>query len=195
MTPDGSAEERVRGFARACVQSGLMTAEEVQAEVVEVIGAELPERAAQADELAATWVVEAHDGLRADQRDWPESTDHDRLQSAFSEMEMLDVSVVQGCEDHAAAQRVVDESVAAGAGLRGVLWFTRADVWHAVDEGVLEMSLWPGDAARSSATAEPVPDDELRADVLGVLEKHGLRAVTEEGRVVVDAHWQRRIST
>jgi hypothetical protein len=70
-----------------------------------------------------------------------------------------------------------------------VAWFTPADVWHAVDEGMLEVNLWHG------TTANAAPEDDLLYDVLGILEKHGLRAQFDEGRIEVDAHWQKRIAT
>jgi hypothetical protein len=185
MATDPQAEHHVRDFARVCVRAGLLSTEEMQAEVVEVIRTELPDRAGEADDLARAWLTEAHDRAREDQRNWPESTDYERLQSAFAEMELLDVSVLQGCEDRGAATRLIEESDAAGAGLRGVAWFTPSAIWHAVDEGMLEVNLWHG------TTADVAPDDDLLYDVLGILEKHGLVARFDEGRIQVDAHWQK----
>lgn len=181
-------EEQVRAYARSCVRAGLLSAEEMHADVAEAITTDLPDHAGDADALATTWLEAAHDELRADQHDWPESTDYERLQSAFSEMELLDVSVLQGCEDDGAAKRLIEEADAGGAGLRGVAWFTPADVWHAVDQGVLGVTLWHG------TTAAALPGDDLADDVLGILEKHGLRAVFDEDRIEVDAHWQKPIA-
>lgn len=187
MRSDPTAEEQVRAFTRSCVRAGLLSSQEMHDEVLEVIAKDLPDRAAQADELATAWLEEAHDQLREDQRDWPESTDYERLQSAFAEMELMDVSVLQGCADHWAAKRLIEDSLAGGAGLRGVAWFTPADVWHAVDEGMLEVNLWHG------TTANVAAGDELLDDALGILEKHGLSARFDEGRIEVDAHWYKRI--
>jgi hypothetical protein len=189
VTTDPRAEQHVRELARACVRAGLLSSEELHAEVREAIVTELPDRAGEADELAAAWLEEAHQQLRDDQTAWPESTDYERLQSAFAEMELLDISVLQGCEDDRAAVRLLDEGSAAGVTPRGVAWFTPADVWHAVDEGMLRMSLWHG------STASAAPEDDLAYDVLGILEKHGLRGRFHEGRIEVDAHWQKRIAT
>ncbi len=185
MATDPQAEHHVRDFARVCVRAGLLSSEEMHAEVVEAIRTELPDREAEAAELATAWLAEQHDRAREDQRNWPESTDYERLQSAFAEMELLDVSVLQGCEDHWAAKRLIEESDAVGAGLRGVAWFTPSDIWHAVDEGMLEVNLWHG------TTANVAPGDDLLHDVLGILEKHGLVARFAEGRIEVDAHWQK----
>jgi hypothetical protein len=189
LSSDPVAEQHVREFARACVRAGLLPSEQVEREVGEAIAAELPERADEALELARTWIAQAREELRVDQEGWPEATDYERLQSAFEELQLLDVDVLQGCEDHWAAKRLLDERAAAGAPPRGVVWFTPPDVWHAVDEGMLEINLWHG------TTANAAPGDELLDDVLGVLEKHGLAAHFDEGRIEVDAHWHKRIST
>jgi hypothetical protein len=182
------AEEDLRDFARVSVRAGLTGSEEIQAEVSAATRAELPERADEADALAAAWIEEAREQLRIDQQSWPEATDHERLQSAFAEIELLDVVVLQGCDDHWAAKAVLDERAAAGDPPRGIVWFTPSDVWHAVDEGMLEVNLWHG------STANAAPGDELLLDVLGVLEKHGLDAHFDEGRIEVDAHWHRRLA-
>jgi hypothetical protein len=181
------AEDHVREFARACVRAGLLSTDGLHAEVVAAIRQELPQRAGEADALATAWTDEAREQLRVDQESWPEATDYERLQSAFEELALDDVVVLQGCEDHWAAKRLIEERTAAGAAPRGVAWFTPPDVWHAVDEGMLEVNLWHG------TTANAAPGDALLDDVLGVLEKHGLAARFDEGRIEVDAHWHRRI--
>ena len=104
------------------------------------------------------------------------------------ELALDDFAVLQGCEDHWAAKRLIEERTAAGTAPRGVVWFTPPDIWHAVDEGMLEVNLWHG------TTANAAPGDALLDDVLGVLEKHGLTARFDEGRIEVDAHWHRRIA-
>jgi hypothetical protein len=181
------AEDHVREFARGCVRAGLLSTDELHTEVVAAIRQELPQRAGEADALATAWTDEAREQLRVDQESWPEATDYERLQSAFEELALDDVVVLQGCEDHWAAKRLIEERAAAGAAPRGVAWFTPPDVWHAVDEGMLEVNLWHG------TTANAAPGDALLDDVLGVLEKHGLAARFDEGRVEVDAHWHGRI--
>lgn len=188
MPPEPLAEQQVRDFTRSCVRAGLLSTEELRGEVVEAIRGDLPDRAEDADALAAAWIGEAREQLRVDQEGWPEATDHERLQTAFDEVEIADVVVLQGCADHWAAKGVLDERAASGAVPRGVAWFTPADVWHAVDEGMLEVNLWHG------TTANAAPGDELLDDVLGILEKHGLTAQFDEGRIEVDAHWHKRIA-
>jgi hypothetical protein len=188
MVGETTAEQHVREFTRAGVRAGLLSLEELHSEVVEAIVAELPERAAAADTLADDWIGEAREQLRVDQEGWPEATDYERLQTAFDELEIADIVVLQGCEDHWVAKRLLDDRRAADDAPRGVAWFTPADVWHAVDEGMLELNLWHG------TTANAAPGDELLDDVLGVLEKHGLAAHFDEGRIEIDAHWHKRIA-
>jgi hypothetical protein len=187
LTREPLAERHVREFTRACVRAGLLSSEALHHEVVLAVTAELPDRSGEAEELARAWVAEAREELRVDQESWPEATDYERLQTAFEELELDDVAVLQGCEDHWAAKRVLEERSAAGSLPRGIAWFTPPDVWHAVDEGMLEVNLWHG------TTANAAPGDALLDDVLGVLEKHGLEAHFDEGRIEVDAHWHKRI--
>ena len=182
------AEEHVREFTRACVRSGLQSDDELVDEVAQAITSELPDRASGADVLAKSWVEEARLELRRDQSGWPEHTDYDRLQAAFTEMERADVVVLQGCDDHWTAKEVLDARAATGTAPRGVAWFTAPDVWHAVDEGMLEVNLWHG------TTANAAPGDQLLDEMLAILARHGLEAHFDEGRIEVAAHWHRRIA-
>jgi hypothetical protein len=181
-------EQHVREFTRSCVRAGLLGEQALYDEVVLAITTELPERADGAVDLAHAWVEEFREELRRDQDGWPEASDYERLQSAFEEIELSDIVVLQGCDDHWAAKAELDKRSAGGRLPRGIAWFTPPDVWHAIDEGMLEVNLWHGN------TANVAPGDELLDVVLGVLEKHGLAAHFDEGRIEVDAHWHRRIA-
>ena len=179
-------EQHVREFARACVRAGLMSSEELRAEVVAAITADLPHLAGDADLLARTWLQEAREELRRDESGWPEPTDYERLQTAFAELDAADVVVLQGCEDHWAAKAVLNARADEGARPRGIAWFTPPDVWHAVDEGMLEVNLWHG------STANAAPGDDLLHEVLATFKRHGLDAHFDGGRIEVAAHWHRR---
>ena len=184
--PSGNlAEQHVREFARAGVRAGLLSEDALRREVVEAVAAELPDRDAEA--TADAWIAEAREELRVDQESWPEATDYERLQTALAELELSDVVVLQGIEDHWVAKQQLQERTDAGDPARGAAWFTPPDVWHAVDHGMLEVNVWHGD------TANVEPGDELLDLVLGVLEKHGLAAHFDEGRIEVSAHWHRRM--
>jgi len=182
-------EQHLREFARASLRAGLLPDPELRREVAQAITVELPGRADDAETLAGAWLAEARKELARDQSGWPEVTDHDLLQRAFADIERAGVVVLQGCEDHWAAKALLDERAATGTATRGVAWFTAPDVWHAVDEGMLEVNLWHG------STANAAPGDALLDEVLSAFGRHGLEAHFDEGRIEVAAHWHRRPAT
>ncbi len=185
--PDSLAEEHVREFVRSGVRAGLLGEQELYDEVLLAITAELPSRQEEATGLARAWIAEFRDELAADQATWPAETDYDRLQRAFAALDALGVVVMQGIDDHWSATALLDARAAAGNRPRGVAWFTPPDVWHAIDEGMLEVNLWHGD------TANAAPGDALLEEVLAVFAAHGLAAHFDEGRIEVGAHWHRRL--
>lgn len=177
----GRAEEHTRAWVHDLVRSGLVDDAELHAQVSEAVRQDLPWR-----DTAATveaWVREARRDWRRDAATWAETTDHDRLQRAFARLEAAGVAVLQGCVDHWAARALLDER---GGELRGVVWFVPADVWHAIDAGMLEVNLWHADGANAA------PGDGLLDEVLGVLADEGLPAHFDEGRIEVRAFWQHR---
>jgi len=180
------AEQHVRAFARSCVRAGLLDDQALLDEVVAAISAELPDRQEQAPALARHWVEEDRAELVRDARSWLGVTDHERLQAALEELAARDIAVLQACEDHWAAKALLDH---AGSRPRGVLWFTPPDVWHAVDEGMLEVNLWHGDSANVA------PGDPLLDEVVETLQEHGLPAHFDEGRIEVSMRWRRRPSS
>ena len=181
-------EEHVRDFIGSCVRAGLLTDKQLRVEAVEAITAELPDRADCAEDLAHAWVHEARNELLRDQGGWPEATDYDRLQTAFSELETLDIVVLQGIDDHWSAKAELERRDALDQLPDGIAWFTPPDVWHAVTEGMLEVNLWHG------TTANAARGDALLDDALAVFDKHGVPAHFDEGRIEVTARWQRRIA-
>jgi hypothetical protein len=181
--PEALKEEHVREFTRSAVRSGLLSDTEVYDEVLLAITSELP-FVDDPEDVARAWIEEFRDELARDAAGWPEVTDYDRLQAAFEALEVLDIVVLQGCEDHWAAKDLLDASVAHPP--RGIAWFTQPDVWHAIDEGMLEVNVW------HPSTANVAPGDALLDEVIAVFEAEGLPAHFDEGRVEVAAFWQRR---
>ncbi len=173
-------EDELQEFARLQVRAGLLDEEAARREVREAIDAELPGR--DSDVLARAWLAGARRELAEEQAAWPDVTDHDRLGQVFAECEEHGVRVLQGIDDHWAAKAELERSDS----LRGVLWFTPPDVWHAIDHGMLEVNLWHASGANAA------PGDLLLDSVLACFDRHGLRAVFDEGRIEVRAHWQRR---
>jgi hypothetical protein len=171
--------EDTRGWVRDVVRSGLWPDDRVYAEVRAVVAEDHPEL--PAEETARAWIGTARAEWRAEADGWAEPTDHDRLQAAFDDLTAGGVSVLQGCADHWAAKELLE-----GTEPRGVLWFTPPDVWHAIDEAMLELNLWHPD------TANAAPGDALLEEVLATFARHGLDAHFDEGRIEVAARWQRR---
>jgi hypothetical protein len=176
--PDRRLDD-TRGWVRDVVRSGLWPEDRVYAEVRAVVAEDHPDL--PTDETSRAWIEEAVAGWRSDASGWADPTDHDRLQAAFADLSARGLTVLQGCADHWAAKEVLDRTTP-----RGVLWFTASDVWHAIDEAMLEVNLWHPD------TANAAPGDRLLDEVLEAFGRHGLAAHFDEGRIEVAARWQRR---
>lgn len=174
----GPRPEHTREWIRDVVRSGRVSGTELHRTVAEVVSADHPTLPA---DTATEWIAQATRDWTADAAGWPAVTDHDRLQQAFRTIEDSGVPVLQGCRDHWDAQRVLDER-----GSRAVLWFTESDVWHAIDEPMLEVNLWHADGANAA------PGDGLLEELLGALHAHDLTAHFDEGRIEVTVLWQAR---
>jgi hypothetical protein len=175
----------LRSWISGLVRSGLGTPEDLHDQVVEAIRADLP-AVDDAEQLATAWIDEARAAWTEDAATWPAETDHDRLERVFTALEDAGVVVLAACPDHWAARDLLATAVPAP---RGVAWFTPPDVWHAVDEGMLEVNLWHG------TTANAAPGDALLDDVLAAFDAEGLSAHFDEGRIEVAAYWQVRPPT
>jgi hypothetical protein len=174
-------DEELQDYARLQVRAGLLDEAEALREVREAIDAEMP--GTDSEILARAWLAGARKDLLAEQSGWPAETDHDRLTAVFAELERHRVAVLQGCADHWAAKALLEQR----DDLIGVAWFLAPDVWHAIDEGMLEVNLWHSTGANSA------PGDELLDQVIGVFGRHGLEAHFDEGRIEVSAYWHRRL--
>lgn len=175
-------QQELRDLARLLLLSGLDAPAAMRDELAAAIAADLPDvddPRAQAEE----WLAEARRQAAAEPTAVP--SDDDRLTAAFAECRQLGLAVLIGVEDHWSAKAELEQARATGRGVRGVLWFTRADVWHSIDAGMLEVNLW------HSTTANAAPGDALLDEVIAVLVRHGLRARFDEGRIEVAATWRR----
>lgn len=186
MSPEGTdAVSRLRAFARVQVRSGFLDDAKVLAEVTEAAREDLA-RGTDADALAAEVVATEIDALRSDESTWPQTTDVDRLEAAFADLEEDGLLVLRAVDDHWQATEALTALDEAGRSVRGVVFFAHTDVWHAVDHGMLELNLWHGD------TANAAPGDELLTRVLDTLGRNGLSAHFDEGRIEAILSWQRR---
>lgn len=173
--------EATRTWVADLVRSGLLSEQQVRAEVVAAISTDHPDL--PAEDTADAWIAEAVHAWRAEADTWPEVTDHDRLLEAFDALERAGIVVLSGIVDHWVAHDELQRRTPCPA---GVAWFTPPDVWHAIDAGMLEVNLWHG------TTANAAPGDDLLAAALDAFASAGLAAHFDEGRIEVGARWQRR---
>lgn len=174
-------ESQTRDWVRCVVRSGLLSSEEMRAQFVTAIATDLPSLQ-DPRAIAERWLTEERASWAQEAQTWPPMTDFERIEASFAELRERGYLVLEGCVDHWAAR----DALAANPSARGVLWFVPADVWHAVDQPMLEVNLW------HPSTANAAADDDLTHEVLGILAEHGLQAVFDEGRIEVAARWQRR---
>jgi len=186
--PDGllAVDERtareLRGLARVLVRSGYADHAGISAVLTEAVQEDAP--SIDATTLVPLLIGEAVIDLDADAKDWPATTDPDRLDAVLAELESRGLVVVRYTSDHHAARRALE----AAAEPKGLVFFTDTDVWHAVDFGMLELKLWHPD------TANVAPGEPLLDDVLALLNENDLPAVFDEGRIEVTLDWQRRVT-
>ena len=145
---------------------------------------------ATADGWPTTWIDEARDELRGDQQGWP---DADRLRAAAGRVRRAgarDVVVLQGCEDHWAAKRLLDERDAAGTGA------ARRRLVHPARR--LARRRRTACSRSTSGTARPptsLPATRCSTTCSASSRSTACAARFDEGRIEVDAHWQQRIAT
>jgi len=177
--------EQLKTYARCQVWSGYRGDADVRAEVFEAARDEESDRG-RAQALTDEYVDQARADLASAAQEWPQVTGFDRLQAAFADLRSGGVVVLEAVEDHWTANETLEEMAAGGEPPRGVAYFTHPDVWHAVEHGMLELNVWHG------TTANVAPGDDLLDFVVATLERHGLPALFDEGRIEVTVDWQRR---
>ncbi len=177
--------EQLKTFARVQVWSGYKTAAEVRADVLEAVLDEVKEPA-EAASLATEYVVQAERERAEAAVNWPSTTEFDHLQAAIVDLRSAGVIVLEACEDHWAADSALKRAAADGAPPTGIAYFTHADVWHAVEHGMLELNVW------HATSANVATGDALLELVQQTFARHGLDSRFDEGRIEVSIAWQRR---
>jgi hypothetical protein len=180
LSVDERTARELRGLARVLVRSGYADHAAITAALTEAVREDAP--SVDPTALVPLLIGEAVMDLNEEARDWPATTDPDRLDAVLAELGRLGLVVVRYTTDHHAARQVLE----AADDPQGLVFFTDTDVWHAVDFGMLELKLWHPD------TANVAPREPLLEDVLALLNEHGLAAVYDEGRIEVTLDWQRR---
>jgi hypothetical protein len=179
--------DELRDYTRLQLRAGILTGAALRADVLGAVRDEIPGHDDPAA-LVERWLDEAAAELAAEELDWPPLTDHDRLEAAFADLESAGVVVLRACDDHWAANAELARLTDKGRTPAGIAWVTPPDVWHAIDNGMLEINVWHGD------TANVAPGDALLDSVIGALSRHGLTGNFDEGRIEVAASWQRRLA-
>jgi hypothetical protein len=180
LSVDERTARELRGLARVLVRTGYADHAAITAALTEAVREDAP--SVDPTALVPLLIGEAVMDLNEEARDWPATTDPDRLDAVLAELGRLGLVVVRYTTDHHAARQVLE----AADDPQGLVFFTDTDVWHAVDFGMLELKLWHPD------TANVAPGEPLLEDVLALLNEHGLAAVYDEGRIEVTLDWQRR---
>ena len=179
--------EQLKTYARVQVWSGYKSDVEVRDDVYAAVLDEESD-AGTAARLTADYVASAHHDLAVAEQSWPDPSGFDRLQQAFADLRASGVVVLEACEDHWAANDVLTRASERGEAPVGIAYFTHADVWHAVEHGMLELNVWHGD------TANVAPGDALLELVQRALASQGIESVFDEGRIEVSVRWERRNS-
>lgn len=177
--------EQLRTFAKVQVWSGYGSPAGVRAEVYDAVLDEVRDVTA-AHRLTDEYVLDAQASLSSASSSWPAVTDVDRLLTALAELEDRGIVVLQAVDDHWAAHEALERRAADGRLPVGVAYFTATDVWHAVENAMLELNVWHGSSANTA------PGDALLDLVLDILHSSGLAAHFDEGRIEVSVAWHRR---
>lgn len=172
-------ERQTRAWLRDVVRSGLFDDDRVERELRDVIGADLPHLH---PEVASSWIDQERAAWAREAATWPSATDYDRLHAVFARLGREGLPVLVGCEDHWAASAALGDLPTDAVGL---IWFTPMDIWHAVDEPMLEMNIWDRHGV-NQREGEP-----LVVRAIAACAAEGLEAHFDEGRLEVAARWQR----
>lgn len=187
-SPDQAARlDQLKTFARVQVWSGYRSDEDVRGDLYDAVVDEVKDPA-DAQQLTDAYLAQAHDDRARAALGWPEPSAFDRLQAAFADLRSAGVLVLEGCEDHWAADAALRRASAAGSAPVGVAYFTHSDVWHAVEHGMLEVNVW------HASSANVAPGDALLALVQDALARHGITSQFDEGRIEVSVSWERPAS-
>ncbi len=185
-SPDKAARlGQLRTYAKVQVWSGYQGPADVRRDVYDAVLDEVKD----ADEAAAMtdrYLDDAHAALANAAAGWPSPSAFDRLQAAFAELRSAGVVVLEAVDDHWVAHDTLQRAAEQGSRPRGIVYFTPADVWHAVEHGMLELNVWHG------TSANVAPGDDLLELVTATLGRHGIDSHFDEGRVEVSVAWERR---
>jgi Domain of unknown function (DUF6891) len=190
LTPEDFDD--LHDFVKVHVAAGYAIVDEIVDEAVEVFGDTTPDPAALrvAAHAVADQSLAAH--IKA-QADWPATTDCDRLDAAFAELNEVGIVARQNfsCCGTCGAQEIHDEidlAEQSGRPPRGFTFFHIQDTEHVVSGEMLYLSYGAADSDKVAAVA-------IGHEVVTVLSRHGLFPSwngKHANRIALPLIWQRR---
>ena len=179
-------------FIKVQVAAGYAPLDEIVDDTVDVFADTTadPDALRIAAHAVAEQAYSAH--VRA-QADWPDTTDCDRLDAAFAELEEAGIIARQNfsCCGTCGAAEIHDEidlAEQAGRPARGFTFFHIQDTEHAVGGESLYLSYGAADQDRAAAV-------EIGHEVVDILGRHGLSPAwngKHANRIKLPLTWQRR---
>jgi hypothetical protein len=195
MTSPLSAEDfdDLHDFIKVQVAVGYATIGEIVEEAVQVFAADTT---ADANALRGAALAVADRALSAhvaDQANWPDTTDCDRLDTAFAELDRTGIVARQhfSCCGTCGAHEIhdeMDQAEKAGTPPRGYTFFHVQDTEHAVGGDLLYLSYGAVNRDKTASVA-------VGREVVAVLGLHGLSPAwngKHAHRIALPLTWQRR---
>ena len=195
MTSPLSAEDfdDLHDFIKVQVAVGYATIGEIVEEAVQVFVADTT---ADANALRGAALAVADRALSAhvaDQANWPDTTDCDRLDTAFAELDRTGIVARQhfSCCGTCGAHEIhdeMDQAEKAGTPPRGYTFFHVQDTEHAVGGDLLYLSYGAVNRDKTASVA-------VGREVVAVLGLHGLSPAwngKHAHRIALPLTWQRR---
>jgi hypothetical protein len=195
MTSPLSAEDfdDLHDFIKVQVAAGYAPIGEIVEEAVQVFVADTT---ADANALRGAALAVADRALSAhvaDQANWPDTTDCDRLDAAFAELDQAGIVARQhfSCCGTCGAHEIhdeMDQAEKAGTPARGYTFFHVQDTEHAVGGDLLYLSYGAVNRDKTASVA-------VGNEVVAALRRHGLSPAwngKHAHRIALPLTWQRR---
>lgn len=188
---DMSMEEEIRAYVRTDVRAGFYSNDEILSTVLETLVADY--REAEVRAAASRILTEEREKLATEQREWPPTTDYDRLENAFAALEASGIVTRQNFTDcgTCGAAEIQAEIVTAnkdGKPIRGYVFFHQQDTEAAANGNGLCLSY--GAVAEDEQAALTIA-----AEIVSALGANDLPTKWDGSwskRICVTLKWQRR---
>lgn len=176
--------DRLSDYVRVQVRSGVHDIAALRALTVQAAEAEIDEPGV-ADETARVILYDEIASWHADAGQWAGRTDPERLDRAFERLAQRAMVTLPALED----MDVLAETVRIRGCPNGAIAYLISDIWYALDNDELPLTVLGGDGLPAPRTGP------LVADIMDILAEEGLLGVAGRGdgaSIVVTLHWRRR---